>query len=546
MSRTSWRLIRVQVLFAGLLLTATQALSHGYVQQPMARQQFCERDGGYWWPQDGSGMPNTACRAAFVEAGTFQFVQNIEYAANVQDYNNIAAVKAVVRDGTLCAAGDNAKRGMNLPHANWQRTVVVPRADNSIEVLFFASTPHNPSFWEFYLTRPGFDGASRRLSWADLDLIGTAGNVTTEAIDGRRMYRFNVTIPSGRAGDAILFTRWQRRDAGGEGFYNCSDITITGDPGPVTWLDKGVYLRGGLTAEAQDEVWFRVFDGTGRELVFEKLAITAGNQPLESWAAQLAGAVNARYSGIVQIGVRTGDGSIAYSAANAVSNRVWLIGDSDTFALDIKKPQPNQPPTISLNPLYQVNAGSALTLTASAIDPEGQPLSYAWTLPAGLTSPDASRASIVINPASPAQTTDYSVSLRVSDGTSATVATTTVRVVVGGSNELPECASRTQLSNGCRISNLSMNVTGGSNWITLQLPAGARNLVIGTSGGTGNADVYVSAINWATPSSYQFRSINAGNGENITIGTPAAGSWYYVSVYAAAPYSGLSVQATWQ
>jgi predicted carbohydrate-binding protein with CBM5 and CBM33 domain len=545
MSKASWRLARTQVLLGGLLLTATQALSHGYVQQPMARQQFCERDGGYWWPADGSAMPNAACRAAFLEAGTFQFVQNIEYAANVQDYKNIAAVKAVVRDGTLCAGADNAKRGMNLPHANWQRTVVTPRVDNSIEVLFFASTPHNPSFWEFYLTKPGFDGASRRLSWADLDLIDSARNVATETIDGRRMYRFNVRLPGGRTGDAILFTRWQRQDPGGEGFYNCSDITIADDTGPLTWYDKGAYVRGGTTAEAQDEAWFRVFDSTGRELVFEKLAINASNQAVDVWAAQLASAVNARHSGTVQIGVRNSDGSISYSTGNTASNRVWLIGENDTFALDIKKPQPNQPPTISLNPQYQINAGSALTITASAIDPEGQPLTYAWTLPAGLTSSDTSRASIVINPASPAQTTDYSVNLRVSDGVNTAVATTTVRVVVGGSDDLPECASRTQLSNGCQISNLSMNVTAGSHWIILQVPAGARNLVISTSGGTGNADVYVSAISWPTPSSYQFRSVNAGNSESITVEIPTAG-WYYVNVYAVAPYSGVTVRSTLQ
>ena len=542
MSGASLRPVRAPLVFSLLLLTAMQVFGHGYVDKPMARQQFCERDGGYWWPDDGSGIPNVACRAAFLDSGTFQFVQNIEYSANVQNYNDIAAVKAVVKDGTLCAAADTAKRGMNLPHTNWQRTVVTPNADNAIEVLWYASTAHNPSFWEFYLTKPGFDGATQRLTWADLDMIGRAGNVSTERIDGRNMYRFNVTLPGGRTGDAILYTRWQRQDPGGEGFYNCSDITIAGGPSP-TWYDKGQYVRSGTTAEVQDEVWFRVFDSTGHERVFEKLGITSSNQPADVWAAQLAGVINSKYSGIAQIGVRNSSGGINYNTESTASNRAWLSSSADTFALDIKKPQANQPPTVSLNGVYQVSAGSALTIAATASDPEGQSLTYAWTLPAGLTSANTSQASLTIDPISPAQTTDYSVTLRVSDGVNTATAATTVRVVVGGST--PECSSRTQLSNGCKISNLSMNVTGGSSWIMVAVPAGARNLVISTSGGAGNADLYVSAVNWPSPSSYQFRSTNSGNSESVAIATPS-GAWYYISIYATAPYSGLSVQAAWQ
>ncbi len=287
-------------------------------------------------------MPNTACRAAFLEAGTFQFVQNIEYSANVSDYNNIAAVKTVVKDGTLCAAADSAKRGMNLPHANWQRTVVTPKADRSIEVLFYASTPHNPGFWEFYLTKPGFDGVNQRLSWADLDLISQAGNVPTVNIGGRQMYQFNVEMPAGRTGDAILFTRWQRRDQGGEGFYNCSDITIAGAAATATaaiWQDKGAFIPNGLAAQAQDQVWFRVFDSTGKERVFEKLPVTSSNRSPDLWAAQLASFINSAYGGVVQIGVPNADGSISYSTDNPASNRVWLVSSEDTFALDIKKLQ---------------------------------------------------------------------------------------------------------------------------------------------------------------------------------------------------------------
>ncbi len=460
------------IMLVGTLLPSAESFAHGHVHSPLARQQFCERDGGYWWPQDGSGIANAACRAAFLDAGTFQFVQNIEYAANVADYNNSAAVRAVVKDQTLCAAGDNAKRGMNLPHRDWQKTRVTPRADGSIEVLFYAATPHNPSFWEFYLSKPGFDGATQRLSWSNLDLIGKAGNVAIERIDGRNMYRLNVPLPVGRSGDAILFTRWQRIDAGGEGFYNCSDIHIAGAVSD-NWFDKGVYVRSGTSANAGDEIWLRVFDSTGRERVFEKLAVTAANQNTAVWAAELAARIRNSYSSVIQIGVRDSNGSIRYDNSNVSANKVWLSNNGDSFTLDIKAPQNNLPPAIVLSALYQTPAGSAITLTASASDPEGQPLSYEWLLPAGLSSANRTQASISIAAVTPAQTTDYALSLRVSDGSNTVTAGTTLRVLVGSAScartdpdavNHPAWRSGTAYSAGAKVAHLDL--VWQANWWT--------------------------------------------------------------------------------
>jgi len=41
---------------------------------------------------------------------------------------------------------------------------------------------------------------------------------------------------------------------------------------------------------------------------------------------------------------------------------------------------PNQPPTAGAGGTYHVDEGSAVTLTAAGVDPEGAPLSYAWDL----------------------------------------------------------------------------------------------------------------------------------------------------------------------
>ncbi|GAL09021.1 spindolin-related protein [Photobacterium aphoticum] len=131
------------------------ASSHGYMEYPPARQEICAQDGGYWGAQDGSQIPNAACRAAFLESGWFPFVQKPEFAKLVSNYRDQAAVEKAVPDGSLCAASDKKKIGMDVASADWQKTAITLDPNGQLKVLYRAETPHNPSFWEFYLTKPG-------------------------------------------------------------------------------------------------------------------------------------------------------------------------------------------------------------------------------------------------------------------------------------------------------------------------------------------------------------------------------------------------------
>ncbi|MDN3639333.1 lytic polysaccharide monooxygenase [Simiduia curdlanivorans] len=427
-----------QLRFAplGLLIGAFIAPlghGHGYVQQPQARQQFCVEDGGYWWPDDGSNMPNSACRAAFLASGTVPFTQHHEFSANVANYTNIEAVKAVVTDGKLCSAGDPAKQGMNLPHPDWQKTQVVTNAQGELDFIFFASTPHNPSFWEFYLSKPGFDPATQVLNWHNLDLIDSAANVTTEMVNGQRVYRIPVQLPANRQGDAILYTRWQRDDAAGEGFYNCSDITF-GAVSEPQWFDKGYFLPQGTEAATGDKVWFRVFDGNGQELVFEISTITNSNQSTSSWAQELVDKLAINHSQKVQVGVKNSQGEINYKAADLRANQVWLPDNQHSFALDVKKAQTNQPPTLSLASSINAQANQSVNITLLADDPEGDALTYQWQVPAELTASGTNSATLVVNTGNPSATRQHAISVQVSDGVNSASAHTTLTVNVDSQN----------------------------------------------------------------------------------------------------------------
>ncbi|WP_033259357.1 MULTISPECIES: collagenase [Kitasatospora] len=82
--------------------------------------------------------------------------------------------------------------------------------------------------------------------------------------------------------------------------------------------------------------------------------------------------------------------------------------------------------------------------------------------------------------------------------------------------------------------------TGNYSYNFLNLPAGVKQLTITTSGGTGNADLYWNASNWATTGASTAKSTNTGNGETLTITNPPAG-WVYFSLYAQDGFSGVTV-----
>ncbi|MEQ1512554.1 MAG: M4 family metallopeptidase [Lysobacteraceae bacterium] len=85
------------------------------------------------------------------------------------------------------------------------------------------------------------------------------------------------------------------------------------------------------------------------------------------------------------------------------------------------------------------------------------------------------------------------------------------------------------------------NVTGN---YAVSIPAGTTKLVVATSGGTGDADLYVRLGAAPTTTLYTCRPYTGGNAETCTINNPTAGSVYYINVRAYSAYSGVNLKAT--
>jgi predicted carbohydrate-binding protein with CBM5 and CBM33 domain len=198
-----------------------QVFAHGWTADPPARQFICGTEGG----QFNGNIPNAACRAAYaVTNDPAVFIQKNEYSTNVRDYENPAAVRNAVLDGLLCSGGRPAYRGMSIGHPDWKKTSV-PANGGNYNLKYFGTAPHYPSYYEIYISRPGFDSSRQTLGWGDVEKLG---RFDVRPVNGT--FSMNINLPSGRSGQtAVLFTRWQRIDIAGEGFYDCADI-VFGSP----------------------------------------------------------------------------------------------------------------------------------------------------------------------------------------------------------------------------------------------------------------------------------------------------------------------------
>ncbi len=99
-----------------------------------------------------------------------------------------------------------------------------------------------------------------------------------------------------------------------------------------------------------------------------------------------------------------------------------------------------------------------------------------------------------------------------------------------------------ELENGEAVTNLSGS-QGSETFFSIEVPAGAENLEIAISGGTGDADLYVRYGAEPTQSTYDCRPYLNGNNETCTFDEPDAGTWH-IMIHGWEAYSGVTMVAS--
>ena len=114
-----------------------------------------------------------------------------------------------------------------------------------------------------------------------------------------------------------------------------------------------------------------------------------------------------------------------------------------------------------------------------------------------------------------------------------------VNATCGGTTPQPGSG----LQNGVPVGNLTPAQRGKLNF-TVEVPAGRSQLVVTSSGGSGDADLYVKFGSAPTASSYDCRPYKSGNAETCTLNAPKAGTWH-VQLSGFSAFSGVTLKASY-
>lgn len=148
-----------------------------------------------------------------------------------------------VPDGKIAYAGinDGVQTGLNFtglatPSASWGASAAT--AGRTFALHYVATAPHNPSYFQVYLTAQGFNVATQQLTWNALENLGRwslndpthpVTNATAPSPSGGSSlsYDWNIPIPANRSGRHVIVVIWQRQDPAGEAFFAVQDIQVT-------------------------------------------------------------------------------------------------------------------------------------------------------------------------------------------------------------------------------------------------------------------------------------------------------------------------------
>ncbi|MEZ7003044.1 lytic polysaccharide monooxygenase [Streptomyces sp. AD55] len=212
------------------LLGQGRAEAHGVAMTPGSRTYLCQLDG-----LTGTGAldpTNPACRDALAKSGATALYNWFA----VLDSNAGGRGAGYVPDGTLCSAGDRSPydfSAYNAARADWPRTHLTSGSTMKVQ---YSNWAHHPGDFRVYLTKQGWSPTTP-LAWADLQLVQTVSNPPQQGSPGTNggHYYWDLALPSGRSGDALLFIQWVRSDSQ-ENFFSCSDIVFDGGNGEVTGI----------------------------------------------------------------------------------------------------------------------------------------------------------------------------------------------------------------------------------------------------------------------------------------------------------------------
>jgi hypothetical protein len=202
--------------------------------------------------------------------------------------------------------------------------------------------------------------------------------------------------------------------------------------------------------------------------------------------------------------------------------------------------------TIAVSPASATvvqGASATFTVSTTAVNGSTQSVALSVTgLPSGATgafSPASVTAggSSTLTITTTATTTTGAAALSITGTSGATTHSAAATLTVNAPSSTPT------LTSGVPVTGIGGAVNSQQFWV-INVPAGQSTLTVTTSGGTGDADLYVKLGAKPTTSVYDCRSYGSTTAETCTITAPAAGA-YYILINGYTAFSGVTLTATY-
>jgi predicted carbohydrate-binding protein with CBM5 and CBM33 domain len=215
--RTALSRVLAVLTVAGILLAAVPAAvanAHGSATDPPSRNYGC-------WERWGSDFQNPAmatkdpmCWQAWQANPNAMWNWNGLYRENLRGDH-----RGNIPDGQLCSGGHaESGRYNSLDTVGaWQ----MASKANRFTLTITDQARHGADYLLVYVTKQGFDAATRPLGWGDLELVAQTGRIASAG-----QYQTAVNAGS-RSGRHIVYTIWQASHLD-QSYYFCSDVNFTG------------------------------------------------------------------------------------------------------------------------------------------------------------------------------------------------------------------------------------------------------------------------------------------------------------------------------
>ncbi|GIE85780.1 lytic polysaccharide monooxygenase auxiliary activity family 9 protein [Actinoplanes regularis] len=202
-------LIVVLATLAGMLPWTGTAQAHGTIINPASRAYQCWKTWGNQHTNPAMQQQDPMCWQAFQANPDTMW----NWMSALRD-GLAGQFQARTPDGQLCSNGLTRNDSLNQLGA-WKQTTV----SRNLTVQLYDQASHGADYFRVYVSKQGFNPATQRLGWGNLDFITQTGKYAPA-----QNISFNIST-SGYTGHHILFVIWQASHQD-QTYMWCSDVNF--------------------------------------------------------------------------------------------------------------------------------------------------------------------------------------------------------------------------------------------------------------------------------------------------------------------------------